>query len=310
LVGIPYARKEMAGTEPDVAAAAVERIWPGRKPRVAALSGGITNRNYRVDVDGSSFVLRVGGNDTHLLGIDRGIEHAASLRAASVGVGPEVVAFVEPEGWLVTRFIDGRPVPPAEIRTPAGISRVAAVLRKIHGAAAIRGRFDSHEVVDEYRREAIARGVTIPTEFAAAHAASERIRQARGPQSLVPCHNDLLNANFLDDGEIRIVDWEYAGMGDRFFDLANLSVNHEFGVEEDSLLLSGYFGAERAADLAAIRLMRVMSDFREAMWGVLQSGISELDFDFHEYASKHFARLLKTTNTPVFAQYLESVAQL
>ena len=136
------------------APAAVERLWPGRDAQIAALSGGITNRNYRVDVDGASFVLRVGGNDTDLLGIDRGVEHAASLRAAEVGVGPEVVAFVEPEGWLVTRFIDGRPMPPEEIRTPAGIRRVAAVLRKIHEAAAIPGRFDAHAVVDQYRDEA------------------------------------------------------------------------------------------------------------------------------------------------------------
>jgi thiamine kinase-like enzyme len=288
-------------------AAAVERLWPGRATRVTALSGGITNRNYRVDVDGSSFVLRVGGNDTGLLGIDRAVEHAASLRAASVGVGPEVVAFVEPEGWLVTRFIEGRPVPAEEIRTPGGITRVAAVLRKIHGAAAIPGRFDAHEVVEEYRREAVVRGATIPAEFAAAQAASELIREARGPQPLVTCHNDLLNANFLDDGEIRIVDWEYAGMGDRFFDLANLSVNHEFGMEEDRLLLAAYFGVERSADLAALRLMRVMSDFREAMWGVLQSGISELDFDFADYASKHFARLTTASASPEFAPYLESV---
>jgi thiamine kinase-like enzyme len=288
-------------------AAAVERLWPGRATRVTALSGGITNRNYRVDVDGSSFVLRVGGNDTGLLGIDRAVEHAASLVAASVEVGPEVVDFVEPEGWLVTRFIAGRPVPPEEIRTPGGITRVAAVLRKIHGAHAIPGRFDAHEVVEEYRREAVARGVTIPPEFAAAQAASERIRDARGPQPLVTCHNDLLNANFLDDGEIRIVDWEYAGMGDRYFDLANLSVNHEFGLEEDRLLLAAYFGVERSADLAALRLMRVMSDFREAMWGVLQSGISQLDFDFDDYASKHFARLTTASQSPEFERYLESV---
>jgi thiamine kinase-like enzyme len=297
----------MESSDAELPAAAVQRLWPGRATRVTALSGGITNRNYRVDVDGSSFVLRVGGNDTGLLGIDRAVEHAASLRAASVGVGPEVVDFVESEGWLVTRFIEGRPVPPEEIRTPGGITRVAAVLRKIHGAAAIPGRFDAHEVVEEYRREAVARGVPIPPEFAAAQAASERIREARGLQRLVPCHNDLLNANFLDNGEIRIVDWEYAGMGDRFFDLANLSVNHEFGLEEDRLLLAAYFGVERSADLAALRLMRVMSDFREAMWGVLQSGISELDFDFDEYASKHFARLTRASTSPEFARYLESV---
>jgi len=288
-------------------AIAVERVWAGREATITPLSGGITNRNYRVDVDGASYVLRVGGNDTNLLGIDRAVEYEASLRAASVGVGPEVVAFIEPEGWLVTRFIEGRALPPEEVRTPAGIRRVAAVLRTFHGAAAILGRFDAHEVVSEYHREAIARGVVIPPEFRDAQAASEAIRRARGPQPQVPCHNDLLNANFLDDGEIRIVDWEYAGMGDRFFDLANLSVNHDFSVQEDRRLLGAYFGVERAADLAALRLMRVMSDFREAMWGVLQSGISQLDFDFNEYAAKHFARLSAAANAPEFTQYLESV---
>jgi thiamine kinase-like enzyme len=293
----------MEGTGGGVAAVAVERLWPGRIANVTALSGGITNRNYRVEVDGSSYVLRVGGNDTDLLGIDRPTEHTASLRAAEVGVGPAVFAFVEPEGWLVTRFIDGRGVPPEEIRTPAGIRRVAAVLRKIHGAAKIPGWFDAHAIVDEYRDEAVAHGVSIPAEFAEAHRVSDRIRRARGPQREVPCHNDLLNANFLDDGEIRIVDWEYAGMGDRFFDLANLSVNHEFGLDEDHLLLAAYFGIERRADLAALRVMRFMSDFREAMWGVLQSGISELDFDFTGYADKHFKRLMLAAADAEFERY-------
>ncbi|HEV2036129.1 MAG TPA: phosphotransferase [Candidatus Dormibacteraeota bacterium] len=286
------------------AAAVVERLWPGRPATIRDLSGGITNRNYRVDVDGSSYVLRMGGQNTNLLGIDRVTEHAASLRAAEIGVGPQVEAFIEPEGWLVTRFIDGTSVPPEEIRTPQGIRRVAAVLLKMHRAAAIPGRFDAHAVVDQYRVEAEAHGVSVPPEFAAAHEVSERIRGARGPQVQVPCHNDLLNANFLDDGEIRIVDWEYAGMGDRCFDLANLSVNHEFGLDEDRMLVAAYFGVKRPADLAALRLMRFMSDFREAMWGVLQSGISELDFDFNGYAAKHFQRLQLTAADPKFREYL------
>ena len=289
------------------AAAVVERLWPGRPATVRDLSGGITNRNFRVDVDGAAYVLRMGGQNTELLGIDRVTEHAASLRAAEIGVGPDVFAFIEPEGWLVTRFIQGRSVSLEEIRRPAGISRVAAVLRKIHGAAPIPGRFDAHAVVVEYRVEAQAHGVSVPTEFAAAHDISERIRIARGGQATVPCHNDLLNANFLDDGEIRIVDWEYAGMGDLFFDLANLSVNHDFGVDEDRMLVAAYFGEERPADLAALRLMRFMSDFREAMWGVLQSGISELDFDFGGYATKHFKRLQRSAAEPEFERYLSQV---
>ena len=271
---------------------------------MTALSGGITNHNFKVEVDGGAYVLRMGGANTGLLGIDRSVEHAASLRAEEIGIGPAVVDFVPSEGWLVARFIAGRPIPPEEMRGPSMLTRVAETLRRLHSAAAIPGRFDAYVVVDDYRAEAEAKGVQIPRAFDDARKVAERIRAARGPQPVVPCHNDLLNANFLDDGAIRIVDWEYAGMGDRFFDLANFSVNHEFSVEDDRRLLAAYFGAGREADLAALRLMRFMSDFREAMWGVLQSGISELDFDFNGYATKHFDRMGRTAAEEEFAGYL------
>jgi len=271
--------------------AAVDRLWPDRGARVIPLSGGITNHNFKVEVHGQAFVLRMGGAKTSMLGIDRQAEHQASLRAAEVGVGPEVAGFFEDEGWLVTRFIDGRPISPEAMRKPQTIRRVAAALRRFHDAAPIPGRFDAHAVVELYHDEALEQGVEIPDAYGAAHAMSSRIRHARGPQPQVPCHNDLLNANFLDDGEIRIVDWEYAGMGDRFFDLANFSVNHEFGADEDQVLLTAYFGEAGVEGLASLAMMKFMSDFREAMWGVLQSGISELDFDFKEYAARHFDRL-------------------
>jgi thiamine kinase-like enzyme len=274
---------------------AVERLWPGREKKVTTLSGGITNHNFRVDVDGFSFVLRMGGADTNLLGIDREVERAASERASEVGVGPQVERFVEPEGWLITSFIDGRPISIEDVRRPETIRRVAAALRRFHDAQPIPGRFDAHAIVEEYRLEAAERGVAIPAAYATAHDASERIRAARGPQDLVPCHNDLLNANFLDDGAIRILDWEYAGMGDRFFDLANLSVNNEFGADEDRALLEAYFGEATDDALSSLRQMKFMSDFREAMWGVLQSGISTLDFDFNAYAAKHFDRMFTWT---------------
>jgi thiamine kinase-like enzyme len=285
-------------------AAALERLWPGLDARFEPLTGGITNRNFRVDVGGATYVLRIGGNDTRLLGIDRAVEHAASLRAAEVGVGPEVVDFIEPEGWLITRFLDALPLPPDKLRRPENIARVAAALRRIHGAAPIPGRFDAYDVVDDYRGVAEARGAVLPVAFASLRALAERVRSVRGPQAEVPCHNDLLNANFLDDGSVRIVDWEYAGMGDRFFDLANLSVNHDFGVDEDRLLLAAYFGSVRPADLAALRLMRFMSDFREAMWGVVQGAISELDFDFAGYATDHFDRMSLAASDPAFERYL------
>jgi thiamine kinase-like enzyme len=288
----------------EAALVAVERLWPGRKATITELGGGITNRNYRVGVDGEFFVLRMGGAKTELLGIDRAVEHAAGKRAFEVGVGPEVVAFEPAEGWLVSRFIEGAPIPLEEMRRPQTLRRVAAALRTFHESPPIPGHFDAWAVVDGYRATASAHGVAMPPVFDAARAVAEQIRVARGRQPAVPCHNDLLNANFMDDGTIRIVDWEYAGMGDRFFDLANFSANHEFGVEDDRKFLRAYFGEERPSDLASLRLMRYMSDFREAMWGVLQSGISDLDFDFAGYAQKHFSRMEGMASEPEFGRSL------
>ena len=275
--------------------AAVERVWPGKEARVEILGGGITNHNLKVEVDGEVFVLRVAGKDTNLLGIDRSIELAATEAAAAVGIGPDVVAFVEPEGWLVTRFISGETPGLRRMREPEMLGRVARALRAFHESPAIPGSFDSFRVVEMYRETALARGGTIPEAYEWARGIAQRIEALRGDVTLRPCHNDLLNANFLDDGEhLRIVDWEYAGMGDVFFDLANFSINHELDTTASAVLLEEYFGEVCPADVRALELMRFMSDFREAMWGVVQTAVSELDFDFLGYASEHFERLERT----------------
>jgi thiamine kinase-like enzyme len=283
----------------------VERLWPGGEAAVEPLGGGITNHNFKVDVDGEAYVLRVGGKDTDLLGIDRIVEHGASRVAAELGIGPDVTAFLEPEGYLVTRFIAGKPIPPEDMRRAATIARAARTLRRIHDGPVIPGRFDSFRVVEAYCVTATAHGVRIPDAYSPAKETADAIERTRKGERPAPCHNDLLNANFIDDGErIRIVDWEYAGMGDRFFDLANFSVNHEFGDEENGELLASYFGEVAEQACTALILMRFMSDFREAMWGVVQQGISALEFDFAAYASEHFARLERTAADPAFRSAL------
>jgi thiamine kinase-like enzyme len=274
------------------AEAVAARVWPGRSFELEPLGGGITNHNFKVLCDGEHFVLRIGGKDTALLGIDRRAEHAAAKAAAELGVGPEVVAFVEPEGYLVTRFVEGEPVPVEEMRRPEALHETAALLRRVHEGPTFPARFDSFRVVEAYRATAIAHGVTVPADYEAAKARADEIERQLGSRPEHPCHNDLLNANFIrgEDG-IRIVDWEYAGMGDRFFDLANFAVNHDLTADDEAQLLESYFGESRDGDRARLRLMRFMSDFREAMWGVVQQGISELDFDFEAYARRHFERL-------------------
>ena len=305
----------LAGELRDELVAAMQRVpeLAGRELVLTALSGGITNRNFLVTIPGADdrYVIRLAGNDTHLLGISREVEHAATVAAAGVGVGPEVTAFIRPEGYLVTRFIDGSPVSDAAVHQRETLARVAQSLRRIHDGPPIPGLFVPLRIVEAYRALAAARGVRIPEAYDIAALIGRRIEVAclANPVELRPCHNDLLNANFIDDGErIRIVDWEYAGMGDPFFDLGNFSINHELTPDEDAYLLAEYGEIGRIDHLARLTLMRVVSDFREAMWGVLQQGISTLDVDFVAYAGEHFDRLRSNASTPAFERALRDVA--
>jgi thiamine kinase-like enzyme len=280
---------------------------------LTALSGGITNRNFLVTIAGRSnrYVIRLAGNDTHLLGISREVEHAATVAAAGVGVGPEVTAFIRPEGYLVTRFIEGSPVSDEAVHEATTQRRVGESLRRIHDGPPIPGLFIPFRIVEAYRALAAARGVPIPPEYELAESFARRIELAclSNPLEMRPCHNDLLNANFIDDGtRIRIVDWEYAGMGDPFFDLGNFSVNHGLAPEEDAEVLRAYDGVVERDRLARLTIMRTMSDFREAMWGVLQQGVSTLDVDFVAYAGEHFERLIRNATAASFERALREAA--
>lgn len=295
-------------------AEAIARVpqWAGvRDIQVTPLGGGITNQNFRVVVGSESFVLRLAGEGTELLGIHRQNEHAASLAAARVGVAPEVVYFIEPEGYLVTRFVEGKPIPIADMGSAENIRRVAEALTRIHSMGSIPGLFSASRVINTYTNIGRDLGAEFPDDF---EWMLERKREIEGAQQHAtimprPCHNDLLNGNFLDDGVIRILDWEYAGMGDEFFDLANFAVHHEFTDDQDQYLLECYFGEASEPRFARLKLMKVMSDLREAMWGVVQTKLSKLDFNFQDYAGQHFERMKRTLNDARWGRWLEEVVE-
>jgi thiamine kinase-like enzyme len=294
----------------DVLAAVEPALGPAAGEPVP-LDGGLTNRNYRVRLAHGDYVIRLPGDDTAVLGIDRLAERAATEAAADAGVGPEVAAFEH--GCLVTRFIEGRPLSAAELRSPQRLAVAAAALRAVHAGPPLPAAFNGFRVVEAYREAALERGGTVPDAYDRAHELAERIEAAlTGPEHApVPCHDDLLAANLLWDGHrIRIVDWEYAGMGDRFFDLGNLAVNNEFGPDEERALIAAYFEEPvTARRLAALRLQRLMSDFREAMWGVLQAAVSSLDVDFRAYAHEHFDRLLAALDDAPVDRWLSEAAR-
>jgi thiamine kinase-like enzyme len=260
------------------------------------LEGGITNRNYRVRFAGSDVVVRLPGKDTELLEINRAAEKAAGEMAARAGVGPTVVAMLTDPPCLVTEFVVGEPMSAAELREPTALAEVAAALRTLHACEErLPVAFSGFRIVETYAARMAERGSEVPSSYEWALAAAQRIEATlTGPEhDPVPCHNDLLSANFIRSPQgIRIIDWEYAGMNDRYFDLGNFAVNNELDESQEAELLAAYFGAAASEPrLASLRLMRFMSDFREAMWGALQSTISEIDFDFTGYCGKHFDRM-------------------
>jgi len=278
------------------------------------LEGGITNRNFRGRFGGVDHVIRLPGKDTGMLGIDRGAERDANELAAGAGIAPPVATMLEDPPCLVTVFVEGAGMETEDLRDPAMIGEVARSLRAIHELAdPIPIGFDSFRLVETFAETARGRGGQVPDAYEQAHRHAEAIEAVlSGPEhEPVPCHNDLLAANFIRGPDrLWIVDWEYAGMGDRYFDLANFAVNNELDEADQRALLDAYFGPEDedspefARRLATLQLMRLMSDFREAMWGVVQTTISELDFDFEAYASKHFERLLRTASDPDFEVWL------
>jgi thiamine kinase-like enzyme len=299
-----------AATDPalDAAIAAIPS-WADQELEIIPIAEGRTNRNFRVTVGDETFFLRLSEKSTELLGIDRTAEQDSVRAAAEAGVGPEVFVYLPDLGCLVTRWIDAEPLSEGDLERQEVLSPVVEAITAIHAGPPLSWSFDPFRIVEDYRRIAEERGVTVPDAFEGAHEKASRIEAAfaSDPMPIRPCHNDLLEANFLlRDGHVWIVDHEYAGMGDPFFDLGNLSINNALSDDAQERLLALYFGEPTAAHRARLKLMRIMSDFREAMWGVVQQGLSSLDIDYVEYATKHFDRLSTTMADPRFDDWLKT----
>lgn len=289
-----------------VASRIAARLWPGAPVALEKLPGGLTNLNYKATTPGGTYAIRLFCRDGELLAIDRKVEWAAGSMAARLGVGPEVVACSLSEGYLVTRFVPGQRLTAEQTHVPGMMARVVATLRILHQGPPIPGTVDPFCVIDFYRDNAKARGADPGDNYAWAEPVARRIKRAVSLSLTVPCHNDLVAANFIDGaGQIYLVDFEYAGMGDPRFELANFSVHHDFGIDEDRELVRLYFGGPDQHMVAAVRVLRFLSVFREAMWSVLQQAISDLSYDFREYAREQFARMRAVTSEEQFWAALE-----
>ena len=275
---------------------------------VNKLDGGITNQNFRVDYGKQSCVIRITGADTEILGIRRDIEYAANLDAGRLGIAPEVLFFIKPEGYLVTRFVDGNKIPQVNMTETKNIRRVVKKVSNYHNnAQKLNGEFNVFRRIEWFRSVSKRYNSKLPNDF---DWFLQKINKAeksflKEPYIPTPCHNDLLNLNFLDEfGDLKILDWEYAGMGDLFFDLANFSQHHMFTDEQDKIELHEYFGHVSPKQFARLKLMKPMSEIHEAMWGTTQEEISKLDEDFQGYADCWFNRARSDLQDSRFDQWL------
>lgn len=289
------------------------------------LSGGITNRNYRITLGGRDCVLRLPGQDTQLLGIDRAAERLAAEQAARLAIGPDLL--YADGTCAVTAFVPGLPSDAGELR--ADPAQLARALRAFHDSGLeLPTRFWVPDLLRVYAAVVSDRGGSVPAAYLRAQRLVDRIAEALPLREPVPCHNDLLAGNVIrSDGSLLLVDWEYAGLGHRYFDLGNLAVNNDFDETAERDLLAAYLGEppgragvrdltghgqgtaaapDLTASLATLRLFRLVSDAREAAWGVVQGLISELDFDFSAYADEHFERLERAARDRPLEEYLNA----
>jgi thiamine kinase-like enzyme len=258
------------------------------------LHGGLSNANYLVDADGIEYVVRIGCENWKLLGIDRGREEAAERRAVAADISPEVVALFQPEGYSVTRFLrDAHALPMERFTSLEMIPRLVGVLKDVHALDPIDGTFDPFDDIQRWVDLLETRGTPRPTRLGPLLErveATERDRQPLANTDMVLCHNDPYHLNFLDDGtRLWLIDWEYAGMGDRMYDLAGVGSVLDDGGRE--LLLASYFGT---VELWMRRDLEALIDVYvcwNVLWCIIQIEDSTIAHDYLELAEQVLDRL-------------------
>jgi thiamine kinase-like enzyme len=286
------------------------KMHTGKLLEVVPISGGMTNRNYRLETEKGRFMLRLAGERTALLGINRNHEFTSAKIAHQLEVGVEAIAYLEHHVAILTRFIGAETLTTVTARTH--LEQLVKTIKRYHNAPAFPASFNPFQTVKNYYSLALEHGVKFPQDVPQVLNQMNRIETALQPHAReCPCHNDLLPANLLFNGSsLFIVDWEYAGNGNPFFDLGNLAVNLELNATQCQNLLELYFGSSSEHLLAQLHLMRLASDLREAFWGFLQAGISRIKFDFMEYGEKHLERFRQNAATAEFELWLRLLKRI
>jgi thiamine kinase-like enzyme len=285
-----------------------------RTGTIEQLRRGVTNRSFKVEFGGAEYVVQLAGPGSEKLGIDREVECAANKRAGELQIAPTVAAMLHEPSCLVTHFVDGRQPTAEELGQPAQLARVATALRAMHESGERLSKdFNPFRTIEAYTEGAAEAGIEIPGDRKARRGQLRKAEKALGSRRRAepaPCHNDLLTNNFMLDGDRLVIsDWEYAGMGDPYFDLGNFAASNQLDAAAEEGLLDAYFGEPPTSQQRAIlRLMRFVSDVREGMWGMFQCGISDGDIDFAGWGNRHLERAAAVAEDESFRTMLKEAS--
>ncbi|MGA2821732.1 MAG: phosphotransferase [Anaerolineales bacterium] len=291
----------------------IERIptWRGREVAFQLLGGGLTNTNYRVEVDGSPCVVRIPGASTELLAVDRNNEYFNTKAAAQAGVGPKVLYYLPQDCVMVLEFIPGTTMSNLALRSPGMPGRIAQSLLRLHAGPRFLTDFNMFRLVEFYLRMAREHEVQVPAGYPQERPTFERIEQAVRAHALpsLPCHNDLLAENYIDDGQgLRLIDFEYSGNNDPCFELGNTCQELGYSEVQFAQLCRAYFGEAHRFQLARMHLYALMSDVGWTLWGAIQAKVSKLDYDFWGYCQTRWERALQVIHSAPFGDWLEQAA--
>ncbi len=284
--------------------------WQGLPVTAQPLSGGLTNTNYRVDVAGTPYVVRLPGANTDLLAVDRANEVHNTRAAAEAGVGPRLIHYLPEERVMVLEYIHGETMSIAALQAPGMPTRIARSLRRLHAGPRFLTDFNMFRLVEQYLRTVAAQQAPLPGDYAAYLPAVARLEAAlaRHPLASVPCNNDLLAENYIDDGEqLRLIDFEYSGNNDPTFELGNTCQEQQYDEARQVEMCAAYFGEPFPDKLARMRLQMIMSDVGWALWAAIQSKISTIDFDFWGWARDRWGRAATKIDSDEFSRWLAAV---
>ncbi len=284
--------------------------WKGKSISIQPIAGGLTNLNYKVLVDGKPYFVRIPGEKTELLAVDRRNEYFNSMAAAQTGIAPQVFYYVPEYQAMVLEFIEGATMSGASLSAVGMPARITLAIKCLHAGPRFLTDFNMFRLTEYYLEICQQHGFRIPEGYPHRLPAIRRIEQAMAvhPLPTVPCNNDLLAENYIDDGQsIRIIDYEYSGNNDPCFELGNTCQELKYNEAYIREVCQAYYGSRREDMISRMKLNMIMSDVGWALWAAIQASISKIDYDFWGWAIERWGRAVEKMDSPEFPVWLENV---